>query len=207
MPCNVLLIQNEDNSIATGVFLNNTLTIPHVVKNSLDKVNEFPSTKNFSHLIFNKVVDKSELKQFVNIPILIVAENKIDNTEYKLVNSPLNFEKIFSFISNTSNFSLNTLKEYALGEEEILIELKNQILEEFTASYNQLPKLIDNKNLTEIKSTVHQISSKFSLLEMEKAYQLAKNIDNNILNNEEVELNNCKKLVIDIAIVLDQLKN
>ena len=209
MPCNVLLIQKDPNSNATDNCFKNVITIPHVLDKSLNSIETHLATTKFTHLIIDtQDVERNlnEIEKNNNIPTLLVSEANL-KTKFSIEKPPLSFEKIFAFVSNTSNFSLKTLNEYALGETDILNELKTQILEEFKLSYKQLPKLIDSENLTEIKSIVHQISSKFSLLEMEDAYKLAKDIDTNILNNKETQLNNCNKLLVDIAIVLNQLKN
>lgn len=205
MPYHVLHISKNSNPVLHEVYSNNVLTIPFEVCIDGDNVEETLSLKTFTHVI----IEGSDIDNKIefNLPTLKITDGNTKNKGIKTVNSPITFNKIFTFISNTSGFSTNTLNEYALGEDDIFNELISQILEEFKESYQNLPMLIETKNLTEIKSLVHQISSKFSLVEMEKAYLLAKEIDNNIFEQPEKQLKNCTNLLIDIAIVIDQIKN
>lgn len=211
MPSNILIIENDVNLIANyELILNSNLKIQHTIVNSFDNFTELLNTQKFTHLIVNSSVSNSWFAQFrnlIDIPTLVISNDLFQHTPYKTSDIDLTYDKIISFISETSSFSFNTLNEYALGEEDILNELKKQIQEEFKENFDELPQLIIDKNLTEIKSKVHQISSKFSLLEMNDTYKISKEIDINILEDSENQLINCQNLLVDIAVVLDQVKN
>lgn len=211
MPSNILFIENDINLAHDYVrILNINLKIRHKIINSFDSLDNQLKTNEFTHVIINSNVDEfwnEKYQKLINLPTLVISDSDNQSTSFFITRQPLTYDKIFAFLGETSGFSCDTLKEYALGEEEILNEFKKQIFEEFEDNFVKLPHLINKKKLSEIKLKIHQISSKFSLLEMNDSYEVSKEIDLNILNDSENQLNNCKNLLVDIAVVINQLKN
>ena len=147
----------------------------------------------------------SKYKELIKLPVLVISETEIENSFYNVTSDPLTYDKVFAFICETSNFSINTLGKYALGEEDILIELKKHIGDEFQLNLVELPQLIKEKKLEDIKNKIHQISSKFTLLEMNNSYKISKEIESRIYEDSEKQLLNCQNLLLDIAIVVNQI--
>ena len=208
---NILIIEDDATLISEyNVVLNSNLGIKHNTINSFETLIDEIQSNQYSHIVSKYAIKNQSIVDFqniLNIPTLIIAEEAIPTTLFSFSKSPLTYSKLFSFICETSTFSYNTLSKYVMGEAEILAELKKNMLEEFEDNFNKLPYLIDEKNLEVIKSKVHQMSTKFSLLEMEKSFLLSKEIDMNMLIDSENQLVNTQDLLIDIEIVIEQLKN
>jgi len=66
--------------------------------------------------------------------------------------------------------------------------------------------LIENKNVSELKSRAHQLSSKFAMLDLPLSALLCKEIDVNILNDADKQLENMKLLLVDLEIALVHLQ-
>ena len=211
MPSNILIIENDVNLTQTYIeIFNSNLKIQYKIIDSFNSLKEQLNTNQFSHLIINRNVDKNwniKYNELINIPILVISDEQEHNNSYFITNLPLTYQKVFAYLCETSGFSFKTLEGYALGEEDVLKELKKQINIEFESSFSELPQLIAEKKLDAIKSKVHQISSKFSLLEMNTAYEFSKIIDTTIYEDSENQLENCKNLLVDIAVVINQMKN
>jgi len=210
MPSNILILENDTDVINTyATILNGNLKIEHQIVSSFNSLEEQLANNNYTHVIINNSIHDffNYLNEnHIKSPVLIITERESQEPSLNCTCLPITYEKIFSFISETSGFSCNTLQEYALDDEDILKELKKQLLEEFEENFIELPLLIQNKNLVAIKSKVHQISSKFSLLEMDEPYRISKEIDMTIIEDAENQLKNCQNLLVDIAVVIDQLK-
>lgn len=209
MPSNILIIENSTTNISCyKSFLSSNLKIQHKILTTFDSLEDLLLQNNYTHLILNAEVDpnwEEKYTHLISLPTLVISN--INYNDYYVINEPLTFDKVFNFLCITSSFSCNTINEYALGEEDIFNELINQIQIEFEENYNLLPEYINNQNLEEIKSRSHQISSKFSLLEMNDSYKNAKEIDTHILDDPKSQINNCNNLLVDIAIVINLLKN
>lgn len=211
MPNNLLFIENDIDLINEYAnILDSNLKIKyHVIKNFQNFQAEITSN-NYSHIIVNSEVDKNWFdiyQHLIKVPVLVISNTEKDSPFYYVTNKPLSFDKIFSFICETSSFSTKTLEEYSLGEEDVLAELVKQIGIEFNQCFVDLPKLINSRNLKDIESKVHTISTKFSLLEMENPYNDSKEIESKIFEDTENQLVNCENLLLDIAIVINQIKN
>lgn len=209
MPSNFLIIENDDTLVIKyEEFLNGSLKIQHHIIDSFNSFEEQLFNNNYSHLIINSKVDQdwfSKYKELIKLPTLLISETETENSFYFVTDEPLSYDKIFTFIIETSRFSTNTLEEFSLGEEDVFNEMKYHIEEEFQTSYIELPQLIKEKKLVDIKNKIHQISSKFSLLEMEESYEVSKEIDSKIFEDSENQLANCQNLLVDIAVVINQI--
>jgi hypothetical protein len=165
----------------------------------------------YTHLVLSstviKKIDKHPL-DFVKIPILVLTKDEIDvkNNAISYTELPLSYPKLFSFLCEHPIISYDTLNKYAMGDEAFMTQMKGHIIDEFEINVSQLPQLFKNKDVNEIKSKAHKIASKFSLLEMEEAFHLSKEIDTKILDNPNEQIKNMQYLLVDIEIALTQLK-
>ena len=212
MPVKVLFV--EDNPLQQKSFktiLKKNLGIKHSIINDFDLLKSELEKNDYTHLISRYAINGKLINDFseiITIPTLIIFTDKIEinETNYSLTKLPLSYSKLFSFLSETPIMSNETLEKYAMGDQEFINQIKELIKEEFKANIEIIPQLLENKNLKEIKSKVHQMVSKFSLLEMDNSYNLSKEIDLNILENPKKQIPNMQQLLVDIEIALTQLK-
>ena len=212
MPVKVLFV--EDNPLQQKSFktiLKKNLGIKHSIINDFDLLKSELEKNDYTHLISRYVINGKLINDFseiITIPTLIIFTDKVEinETNYSLTKLPLSYSKLFSFLSETPIMSNETLEKYAMGDQEFINQIKELIKEEFKANIEIIPQLLENKNLKEIKSKVHQMVSKFSLLEMDNSYNLSKEIDLNILENPKKQIPNMQQLLVDIEIALTQLK-
>ncbi len=212
MPVKVLFIEND--SIQQASFksiLDKNLGIKHHIIDGFDSLESELKKDNYTHLISKFSINNNTIndyKHLIEIPTLIILENNIDisDTGFSYTKLPLSYSKLFAFLCEAPIISNNTLEKYAMGDQDFMNQMKGHIIEEFKANFEEIPKLLENKNLKEIKSKAHQMISKFSLLEMNNSYNLSKEIDLNIFDDPENQIQNMQQLLVDIEIALTQLK-
>lgn len=212
MPVRILYIEPNvalQDSFKELVKQNPGLTF--CVLNNIELLNSELEKEVYSHLILSASLinntDESSL-DFVKIPILILFKNKMDIEKdiFNYTQLPLSYSKLFSFLCKDPIISYNTLNKYAMGDEAFMTQMKSQIIIEFETNVAELPQLIKNKDVNEIKNRAHKIASKFSLLEMDEDFYLSKEIDTKILDNPNKQIYNMQQLLVDIEIALTQLK-
>ena len=210
MPIKILFI--EDNAISQEnlkSLLSDNSGISYEIITNLSLLNDELSSNSFTHLISTSKIGAEPLlnfTEFITIPTLILTDNYISNSNYSFTKNPLTYAKLFAFLCEKSIISDNTLEKYAMGDQDFMVQMKGHIIEEFEQNISEMPQLIESKNLVEIKSKIHQLVSKFSLLEMESTYNLSKEIDLNILEQPEQQIANTQQLLVDLEIALTQLK-
>jgi hypothetical protein len=210
MPIKVLFV--EDDKLAQDSLksmLQHNLGIQYSIIDDFSKINTELSNSNYTHLIAKTVVNNSsilDLEEFILIPTLVIGSGNYSNTTFNSTQPPLTYDKLFAFLCEKTIISNNTLEKYAMGDLDFMTQMKGHIIEEFELNVNELPELIKSNNLPEIKSKIHQLVSKFSLLEMINTYDLSREIDSNILEQPELQIANTHQLLVDMEIALTQLK-
>ena len=109
MPSNILIIEN-DVILAQNYasVLNSSLKIKHTIIKSFCSLEEQLTENNFTHLIVNSKVDKNwylNYHDIITLPILVISETETENSNYTVTNQPITYDKIFAFISETSEFN------------------------------------------------------------------------------------------------------
>jgi len=209
MPIKVLFIENDkvaQDSLKS--LLHNNSGIQFTISDDFSLLNE-PLANDYTHLISVLKINNSSIidfKNLISIPTLIISDENLEDNAFSVTKSPLSYDKLFGFLCEKIIISDNTLEKYAMGDPEFMTQMKGHIIEEFEQNVNEMPVLIKNKNIEELKSKVHQLVSKFSLLEMVSTYDLSKEIDANILEQPEKQIENTKQLLLDVEIALAQLK-
>ena len=209
MPIKVLFIENNKDTqdFLKSSLLNNS-GIQFTILDDFSLLNE-ELKNNYTHLISVPEINNVSIidfKNLISIPTLIISSENLEDNSFNTTKPPLSYDKLFAFLAEKIIISDNTLEKYAMGDPEFMTQMKGHIIEEFEENVNEMPQLIDSKNIEEIKSKVHQLVSKFSLLEMVSTYDLSKEIDANILEQPEKQISNTKQLLLDIEIALSQLK-
>jgi len=214
MPIKVLFITNNE-SLKSSIheILKKNLGIKYLIINDFELLNPEIKDNNYTHVISCNKINNTFLKNYlsgITIPILALIDDAdtetIENTPFKTTKLPLTYSILFSFLCETPILAYGTLESYALDDPEFITQVKGLIIEEFESNFKEIPQLIKNNNLTEIKSKTHQMVSKFALLEMNNSFELSKEIDLNILDEPKKQLQNMAYLLVDIEVALTQLK-
>lgn len=210
MPIKILFIEDNETSQESikSLLLTNSGVNYKIIAN-FNELREELCSNLYTHLIsVNNISSKNllDFKEFITVPTLILSDNDILESNYSFTKKPLTYAKLFAFLCEKSIISDNTLEKYAMGDIEFMTQMKGHIIEEFEQNMNEMPELLKSKNIVEIKSKVHQLVSKFSLLEMSATYDLSKEIDLNIIEQPELQIANTQQILVDLEIALNQLK-
>lgn len=167
--------------------------------------------KDYTHLVLQSVVKNESVLAFGNLiqlPLLIVNDAELDlsETSYAVAKSPLSYSALFDFLVQSTPISYTAIEEYAMDDEEFFDQIKALMVDEFQNNLEEIPALIESNNLLELKSRVHQLSSKFAMLDLPLSARLCKEVDVHILNDAEKQLENMKLLLVDLEIALTHLK-
>lgn len=212
MSVKILFIEeNEIKQEAIKLCLNHNTGIQYEIMADFNGLDAVINENIYTHLVFQSVIKNESCLafcDFIKLPVLIVNDADLDLSEtfYASTKSPLGYSELFAFLTQSTSISYDGIEEYAMGDEEFFNQLKELIVEEFSLNFKEIPILIENNNLIELKSRAHQMSSKFSMLGMPLSWQLCKEIDVNILDNPEKQIENMKCLLVDIEIALAHLK-
>jgi hypothetical protein len=166
---------------------------------------------NYTHLVAQAVVKNESVLAFgdlIKLPLLVVndAELNLSGTSYASTKSPLSYAALFGFLLESTPVSYAAMEEYAMDDQEFFDQLKGLMVDEFKHNFEEIPALIENENLPELKSRAHQLSSKFAMLDLPLSALLCKEVDVNILQNAEKQLENMKLLMVDLEIALAHLQ-
>ncbi|MHB1146067.1 MAG: hypothetical protein ACYC01_00575 [Lutibacter sp.] len=212
MPIKILFIEENDiNQEAIKLCLKQNSYIQFDIIDDLNGLDAALKLSNFTHLVAQSNVKNEIVIAFSNLnqlPVLIMNDSELDlkETFYTSAKSPLSYPELFSFLVKSTHISYASIDEYAMGDEEFFEQIKALMVDEFKHNLEEIPRLIETNNLSELKSRAHQMSSKFAMLDIQQSALLCKEVDVNILNDTENQLENMKVLLVDIEIALAHLQ-
>lgn len=212
MPVKILFIEeNETKKEAIKLWLGQNKGIQFEIIADFDGLDSKLNTNNFTHLVAQSVVKNEAVmafSQLIHLPLLILNDAGLDlsETSYTITKSPLSYSELFDFLVQSTPVSYATMEEYAMDDEEFFEQLKELMVDEFKHNLEEIPTLIENNNLSELKSRAHQLSSKFAMLDLPQSALLCKEVDIHILNDAENQLQNMKLLLVDLKIALAHLQ-
>ncbi|NEW78905.1 MAG: hypothetical protein GZ086_05655 [Gelidibacter sp.] len=212
MPVKILFI--EENGLkqeAVKLVLSQNTGIQFDIIADFKELDAMINANGYTHLVSKSVIKNESFLAFshlMNLPVLIINDSDVDlrETSYASTKSPLSYSELFAFLVKNTPISYSGIEEYAMGDEEFFNQLKELIVEEFSLNFKEIPALIETGNLSELKSRAHQMSSKFSMLDLPLSALLCKDIDVHILNDAEKQMANMKLMLIDLEIALSHLQ-
>ncbi|MBK5208765.1 MAG: hypothetical protein JJE44_04580 [Flavobacteriaceae bacterium] len=208
MPIKLLIIEeNEIKQEALKLCLSQNTGIQYDIIADVKELDAELNTDGYTHLVSQALIKNESVLEFshlINLPLLIINDGDIDlgETSFSSTKSPLSYSELFAFLVKNTPISYSGIEEYAMGDEEFFNQLKGLIVEEFSLNFKEIPTFIEIGNLAELKSRAHQMSSKFSMIDMPLSWQLCKEIDMHILEDTEKQIENMKCLLVDIEIAL-----
>ena len=212
MPIKILFIEENDlKQEALKLCLRQNTGIHYDIITDFKELDAALNAGTYTHLVAQSVVNNESVLAFVEaieLPLLVVNDAGLDlsGTSYASTKSPLIYAVLFDFLVESTPVSYASMEEYAMDDQEFFDQLKGLMVDEFKLNFEEIPALIENKNLAELKSRAHQLSSKFAMLDLPLSALLCKEVDVNILNDAEKQLENMKLLLVDIEIALAHLQ-
>jgi len=212
MPVKILFIEENDlKQKAFKLCLAQNKGIEYDIIADFRQLDAALNVTAYTHLVAQSVVNNTSvlaLEDFMKLPLLVVNDSGLDlsGTSYASTTSPLSYAALFAFLVESTPVSYVSMEEYAMDDEEFFEQLKGLMVDEFQNNFEEIPALIENKNISELKSRAHQLSSKFAMLGLPLSALLCKEIDVNILNDAETQLKSMKLLLVDLEIALAQLQ-
>jgi HPt (histidine-containing phosphotransfer) domain-containing protein len=212
MPVKILFIEENDlKQKAFKLCLAQNKGIEYDIIADFRQLDAALNVTAYTHLVAQSVVNNTSvlaLEDFMKLPLLVVNDSGLDlsGTSYASTTSPLSYAALFAFLVESTPVSYVSMEEYAMDDEEFFEQLKGLMVDEFQNNFEEIPALIENKNISELKSRAHQLSSKFAMLGLSLSALLCKEIDVNILNDAETQLKSMKLLLVDLEIALAQLQ-
>lgn len=212
MPIKILFIEENDLKQETiKLCLEQNTGIQYDIIVDFKELDAMLNATAYTHLVAQSFVKNESVLAFadaIKLPLLVVndAGLNLSETSFASVKSPLSYAVLFAFLVESTPVSYASMEEYAMDDVEFFDQLKGLMVDEFKHNFEEIPALTENKNVTELKSRAHQLSSKFAMLDLPLSALLCKEIDVNIINDPETQLDNMKLLLIDIEIVLVHLQ-
>lgn len=212
MPIKILFIEeNGQKQEALRFCLQQNAFIQYGIIADFKELDAELNLGNYTHLVAQAVVKNESVLAFgdlIKLPLLVVndADLNLSGTSYTNTKSPLSYATLFGFLLESTPVSYASMDEYAMDDQEFFDQLKGLMVDEFKHNFEEIPALIENKNLPELKSRAHQLSSKFAMLDLPMSALLCKEVDVNILQNAEKQLENMKLLMVDLEIALAHLQ-
>jgi HPt (histidine-containing phosphotransfer) domain-containing protein len=212
MPIKILFIEeNEAKQEAFKLCLIQNTGIQYDIIADFRKLDTALKATTYTHLVAQSVVKDESVLEFSNLislPALIFNDAEIDLsvTLYATTKSPINYAVLFGFLVESTPVSYASMEEYAMDDKEFFDQLKGLMVDEFKLNFEEIPALIENNNVSELKSRAHQLSSKFAMLGLPLSALLCKEIDVHILTDTEKQLENIKLLLVDLEIALMHLQ-
>ncbi|MDT8416272.1 MAG: hypothetical protein RQ864_00560 [Lutibacter sp.] len=212
MPVKILFIEeNGTKQEALKLCLTQDTGIQYNIIADFRELDAALNSGTYTHLVVQSVVNNESVLafgDFMKLPLLVVNDAGLDlsGTSYASTKSPLTYSALFDFLVESTPVSYASMEEYAMDDQEFFDQLKGLMVDEFKLNFEEIPALIENKNLAELKSRAHQLGSKFAMLDLPLSALLCKEVDVNILNDAEPQLQNMKLLMVDLEIALAQLQ-
>ncbi len=212
MPVKILFIEeNGQKQEALKFCLQQNAFIQYGIIADFKELGAELNLGNYTHLVAQAVVKNESVLAFgdlIKLPLLVVNDADLDlsGTSYANTKSPLSYAALFGFLLESTPVSYVSMEEYAMDDQEFFDQLKGLMVDEFKHNFEEIPALIENKNLPELKSRAHQLSSKFAMLDLPMSTLLCKEVDVNILHDAEKQLENMKLLMVDLEIALAHLQ-
>lgn len=212
MPVKILFIEENDiKQEALKLCLQQNAFIQYGIIADFKELDAELNLGNYTHLVAQSVVNNESVLAFldlIQLPLLVVNDADLDllGTSYANTKSPLSYATLFAFLVESTPVSYVSMEEYAMDDQEFFDQLKGLMVDEFKHNFEEIPALIENKNLPELKSKAHQLSSKFAMLDLPMSALLCKEVDVNILHDAEKQLENMKLLMVDLEIALAHLQ-
>lgn len=212
MPVKILFIEeNGQKQEALRFCLQQNAFIQYGIIADFKELDAELNLGNYTHLVAQSVAKNESVLAFadaIRLPLLVVndADLNLSETSYANTKSPLSYATLFAFLVESTPVSYAAMEEYAMDDQEFFDQLKGLMVDEFKHNFEEIPALIENKNLPELKSRAHQLSSKFAMLDLPMSALLCKEVDVNILQNAEKQLENMKLLMVDLEIALAHLQ-
>jgi len=212
MPIKILFIEeNGTKHEAIELCLTQNTGIEYDIIADFTELDAALNAGTYTHLVTQSFIKNESVLAFadaIKLPLLVVNDAGLDlsGTSYPSVKSPLTYAALFDFLVESTPVSYASMEEYAMDDEEFFEQLKGLMVDEFQNNFEEIPALIENKNVSELKSRAHQLSSKFAMLDLPLSALLCKEIDVNILNDADKQLENMKLLLVDLEIALVHLQ-
>ncbi|MDP3312195.1 hypothetical protein [Lutibacter sp.] len=212
MPVKILFIEEtEIKQEALKLCLNHNTGIQYEIMADFNGLDAALNANTYTHLVSQSVIKNESVLAFGNLiqlPLLIVNDAELDlsETSYPSVKSPLSYSALFDFLWRSTPISYTAIEEYAMDDEEFFEQIKSLMITEFKLNLEEIPALIESNNLLELKSRAHQMSSKFTMLDLPLSARLCKEVYVHILNDAEKQKENMKCILVDVEIVLTHLK-
>ena len=213
MPVKILFIEENDlKQEALKLYLIQNTGIQFDIINDFNALETTLNTVSYTHLVAQAVVNNASVmsfKDFIQLPLLLVNNDDdldLSGTSYASTKSPLIYLALFDFLVESTPVSYASMEEYAMDDQEFFDQLKGLMVDEFKLNFEEIPALIENNNVSELKSRAHQLSSKFAMLDLPLSALLCKEVDVNILHDAEKQLENMKLLLVDLEIALIHLQ-
>jgi len=212
MPIKILFIEeNDQKQEVLKLCLGQNTGIQYDIIADFKELDAMLNTTVYTHLVAQSIVKNESFLafgDFIKLPLLVVNDADLDlsGTSYACTKSPLTYSALFAFLVESTPVSYASMEEYAMDDEDFFDQLKGLMVDEFKLNFVEIPALIENKNVLELKSRAHQLSSKFAMLGLPLSALLCKEVDVNILHDAETQLENMKLLLVDIEIALVQLQ-
>lgn len=212
MPIKILFIEENDlKQEVLKLCLSQNTGIQFDIIADFEELDGALNATAYTHLVAQVVVKNESilaLGDLIKLPLLLVNDADLDlsGTSYANTTSPLSYAALFAFLVESTPVSYVAMEEYAMDDQEFFDQLKGLLVDEFQHNFDEIPALIENNNVSELKSRAHQLSSKFAMLGLPLSALLCKEIDVNILHDAETQLKNMKLLLVDVEIVLVQLQ-
>ena len=212
MPVKILFIEESDlNQEAIKLCLSENSGIQFDIINDFNALDAALKLNTFTHLVAQSIVKNESILAFthlIQLPLLIINDTGLDLSEssYTITKSPLSYAALFEFLVQSTPISYTGIEEYAMDDSAFLEQIKALMVDEFQNNLEEIPKLIETNNLSDLKSRAHQMSSKFAMLDLPQSALLSKEIDVHILNDAEKQIKNMKILLVDLEIALAHLQ-
>ncbi|MDF1518686.1 MAG: hypothetical protein P1P79_12140, partial [Lutibacter sp.] len=180
MPVKILFIEeNGTKQEALKLCLTQDTGIQYNIIADFRELDAALNSGTYTHLVVQSVVNNESVLafgDFMKLPLLVVNDAGLDlsGTSYASTKSPLTYSALFDFLVESTPVSYASMEEYAMDDQEFFDQLKGLMVDEFKLNFEEIPALIENKNLAELKSRAHQLGSKFAMLDLPLSALLCK---------------------------------